>query len=56
MYFIERSSERHRLEAKSAKAGKKLRAVSVVPWRGSMEPSKLPTCADYIWCPEGMGR
>jgi len=41
-----------RLERRS-KAGKALRAVSVVPWRGPADA--LPKAADYVWCDAGVG-
>jgi len=39
-----------RFEAISRRAGGKLRCASLAPWRGSLEPSELPTYADYLWC------
>lgn len=45
-----------RLEARAARSGgRALRVASVVPWRGSMQPEHLPTCADYVWCDLALG-
>lgn len=40
----------NRLELRSKRSGKPLKAVSVVPWRGSMDEGALPMCADFVWC------
>lgn len=51
-----RDSIPDRLEARAARSGgPPLHAVSLVPWRGGTVPSKLPTCADYVWCTDCPG-
>jgi len=44
-----------RFEARAARTGRSLRAVSVVPWRTDSNLSLLRGCVDYVWLMDGPG-